>query len=291
MMASEKKRMVQKHRPFTAAAIAGLTLGALAFGTLAVRAEGPAAPQNGMEEPVAPRQSWSFAGPFGKFDQAQLQRGFEVYQKVCSACHSLKLIAFRDLGEPGGPDFSPAQIKALAASYKVKDGPNDSGDMFERPGRPSDHFPPPFANEQAAAAALGTAPPDMSDLAKARSIPRPFPLFVYDLFTQYQEQGPDYIVGIMNGYTDPNDPKYNAYFPGHKIAMPKPLADGIVPYTDGTPQTVEQYSKDVAAFLFWAAEPKLDERKALGFQVILFLIVFAGLLYFTKKKIWSSVPH
>ena len=286
---SEKKTM--NRRSLTVAALAGLALGALAFGTFAVRAEEPAAPQNTMEEPVAPRQSWSFAGPFGKFDQAQLQRGFEVYQKVCSACHSLKLVAFRDLGEPGGPEFSEAQIKTLAASYKVKDGPNDSGDMFERPGRPSDHFPPPFANEQAAAAALGTAPPDMSDLAKARSIPRPFPLFIFDLFTQYQEQGPDYIVGIMNGYTDPNDPKYNAYFPGHKIAMPKPLADGLVPYTDGTPQTVDQYAKDVAAFLYWAAEPKLDERKELGFQVILFLIVFAGLLYFTKKKIWSSVPH
>ncbi len=203
----------------------------------------------------------------------------------------MNLVAFRDLSEPGGPGFSEAQVKTLAATYQIEDGPNDSGDMFKRPGRPSDHFPSPFANPQAAAAALGVAPPDMSDLAKARSIPRPFPLFIFDLFTQYQEQGPDYIVGIMNGYTNPNDPQYNAYFPGHKIAMPKPLSDGAVPYTDGTPQTVEQYSKDVAAFLYWAAEPKLDQRKKMGFQVMIFLIVFASLLYFTKKKIWSSVPH
>ncbi|HEY1735506.1 MAG TPA: cytochrome c1 [Methylovirgula sp.] len=278
-------------RPFAVAGFAGLALGTFAFGTLAVRAEGPASTQSAMEEPVAPRQTWSFAGPFGQYDQAQLQRGYEVYQKVCSACHSMKLVAFRDLSEPGGPSFSEGQVKALAATYQIEDGPNESGDMFKRPGRPSDHFPSPFANPQAAAAALGVAPPDMSDLAKARSIPRPFPLFIFDLFTQYQEQGPDYIVGIMNGYTNPKDPQYNAYFPGHKIAMPKPLSDGIVPYTDGSPQTVEQYSKDVAAFLYWAAEPKLDQRKKLGFQVMIFLIVFAGLLYFTKRKIWSNVPH
>lgn len=270
--------------PFAIAAAIGLALGGLAFGSIAVSAEG-------LDEPVPPRQTWSFAGPFGQYDQAQLQRGYEVYQKVCSACHSMNLVAFRDLSEPGGPGFTEAQVKTLAATFQIEDGPNDSGDMFKRPGRPSDPFPSPFANPQAAAAALGVAPPDMSDLAKARSIPRPFPLFIFDLFTQYQEQGPDYIVGIMNGYTDANDPQYNAYFPGHKIAMPKPLSDGAVPYTDGTPQTVEQYSKDVAAFLYWAAEPKLAQRKKLGFQVILFLIVFASLLYFTKKKIWSSVPH
>ncbi len=270
--------------PFAIAAAIGLALGGLAFGSIAASAEG-------LDEPVPPRQTWSFAGPFGQYDQAQLQRGYEVYQKVCSACHSMNLVAFRDLSEPGGPGFTEAQVKTLAATFQIEDGPNDSGDMFKRPGRPSDHFPSPFANPQAAAAALGVPPPDMSDLAKARSIPRPFPLFIFDLFTQYQEQGPDYIVGLMNGYTNPNDPQYNAYFPGHKIAMPKPLSDGAVPYTDGTPQTVEQYSKDVAAFLYWAAEPKLDQRKKLGFQVILFLIVFASLLYFTKKKIWSSVPH
>ena len=265
--------------------LTALMLGGVMFASLAARAEGP------NEEPIPPRQSWSFAGAFGQFDQAQLQRGFEVYQKVCSNCHSMKLLSFRDLSEPGGPSFSEGQVKALAATYKVQDGPNDQGQMFERPGRPSDRFPSPFPNDEAAAASFGAAPPDMSDLAKARSFPRPFPLFIIDAFTQYQEKGPDYIVGILNGYTHADDPNWNAYFPGHKIAMPKPLTDGAVAYTDGAPQTVAQYSKDVAAFLYWSAEPKLEARKKLGFHVIIFLIVFAGLLYFTKKKIWANVPH
>jgi ubiquinol-cytochrome c reductase cytochrome c1 subunit len=279
-----------KMAPFKMA-LGALVLSGAMFATVAVKAEGPAKSQTSTEEPIPPRQQWSFAGPFGRFDQAQLQRGFKVYQKVCSNCHSLNLVAFRDLGEPGGPGFSAGQIKALAATYKIKDGPNDAGEMFERPGRPSDHFPPPFPNPEAAAASFGTAPPDMSDLAKARSYPRPFPLFVFDLFTQYQEQGPDYIVSILNGYTHPNEPNWNAYFPGHKIAMPKPLSDGQVTYTDGSPQTVQQYSHDVAAFLFWAAEPKLEQRKELGLRVMLFLIVFATLMYFTKKKIWSNIEH
>lgn len=271
--------------------LSGMVLAtSLMIGGVAMAA-GTAKTQSGGQEPIPPRQSWSFAGPFGRFDPAQLQRGFEVYQKVCSACHSLNLIAFRDLSAPGGPAFSDSQVKALAASYKIKDGPNDSGEMFERPGRPADHFPPPFPNEQTAAAAFGTAPPDMSDLAKARTYPRPFPLFIFDALTQYQEQGPDYIVGIMNGYTRPDDPHYNEYFPGHKIAMPKPLEDGLVKYTDGSPETVKQYSRDVAAFLFWASEPHLDARKKMGFHVVLFLIVFAGLLYFTKRKIWANVEH
>ncbi|QXX75585.1 cytochrome c1 [Methylovirgula sp. HY1] len=274
----------------------GLTLGALAlggiaFGGFSINLAKAATAQSGQAEPIPPRQHWSFAGPFGKFDRAQLQRGYKVYHDVCSNCHSMKLLSFRDLAAPGGPDFSEAQVKALAATYKVKDGPNDAGQMYERPGRPADTFPSPFANKEAAAAAFGTAPPDMSDLAKARSIPRPFPLFIFDAFTQYQEEGPDYIVGILNGYTHPNDPNWNEYFPGHKIAMPNPLSDGAVVYTDGSPQTVKQYSKDVAAFLFWAAEPKLDARKELGFRVMLFLIVFAVLMYFTKKKVWSNIPH
>ncbi len=275
--------------------LGALVFGGLAFGGLAVKAAESDSSQtesgHSHAQAVPARQNWSFAGPFGQFDQAQLQRGFEVYQKVCSACHSLKLLAFRDLSEPGGPDFSEGQVKTLSATYKVKDGPNDAGEMYERPGRPSDHFPSPFPNEQAAAAAFGTAPPDMSVLAKARHIPRPFPLFIFDAFTQYQEQGPDYIVALLNGYTNDKDPNWNEYFPGHKIAMPKPLSDGAIQYTDGSPQTVQQYSKDVAAFLYWAAEPKLDTRKKLGFRVILFLIVFAGLLYFTKKKIWAGVAH
>jgi ubiquinol-cytochrome c reductase cytochrome c1 subunit len=250
---------------------------------------GAALPLAADESETPPRQSWTFAGLFGKFDQAQVQRGFKVYHDVCSTCHSLNLIAFRDLGDESGPGFSVGQIKALAATYKITDGPNESGDMFQRPGRPSDYFPPPFANPEAAKAALSVAPPDMSDLAKARSFARPFPLFIFDAFTQYQEEGPDYIVAILNGFTHPDDPKWNEYFAGHKIAMPKPLSDGSVQYTDGSPETLVQYSRDVAAFLYWAAEPKLEDRKKTGFRVIIFLIVFAGMLYFVKKRIWESV--
>lgn len=271
----------------------GLALGALILGGLPARAADTAGAPTavGHEVAIPQRQSWSFAGPFGTFDQAQLQRGFKVYREVCSNCHSLNLLSFRDLAERNGPDFSEAQVKALAATYKVKDGPNDKGDMYERPGRPSDRFPAPFPNKEAAVAAFGVEPPDMSDLAKARAYPRPFPLFIFDAFTQYQEQGPDYIVALLEGYTDHKNLNWNEYFPGHKIAMPKPLADGQIAYTDGSPQTVQQYSKDVAAFLYWAAEPKLEDRKKLGFRVMLFLIVFAVLMYFTKKKIWENVAH
>jgi ubiquinol-cytochrome c reductase cytochrome c1 subunit len=254
------------------------------------KSENPGAAAEG-EQPKPPSQSWSFAGPFGTFDQAQLQRGFKVYHDVCANCHSLKFVAFRNLADPGGPGFSEGQVKALAATYKIKDGPNDAGEMFERPGRPSDYFPWAFANEQAAAASLGKAPPDMSLLAKARSYERGFPLFIIDAITQYQQQGPDYIVALMQGYTKDSDPNWNEYFPGHKIAMPKPLSDGAVEYTDGSPQTVHQYAQDVSAFLMWAAEPKLEARKHLGFRVIIFLIVFAALLYFVKRRIWAGVAH
>jgi cytochrome c1 len=242
------------------------------------------------EEHRAPdRQSWSFYGPFGRYDQAQLQRGFKIYKEVCSNCHSINDLAFRNLGDPGGPGFSEGQVKALAATYKVKDGPNDAGEMYERPGRPSDHLPPPFPNKQAAIAALGAAPPDMSVLAKARAISRGFPYFITDAFIQYQEAGPDYIYAILTGYTHDDDPNWNVIYPGHHIAMPKPLADGAVDYTDGTPQTLPQYAKDVSAFLMWAAEPKLEERKEIGFRVIVFLIIFATLLFFVKKRIWAKV--
>ena len=244
-----------------------------------------------------PPQKWSFAGPFGKYDEAQLQRGFKIYREVCSACHSMNLLSFRNLAEPGGPGFSEAQIGAIASEYRISDL-DDQGNPIQRPGRPADHFPPPFANELAAKAANGgTAPPDMSTLAKARTYQRGFPWFVIDMVTQYQEQGPDYIAAIVTGFKDP-PPKgfqlpsgahYNEYFPGHAIAMPPPLQAGQVKYDDGTPETIEQYSKDVAAFLMWAAEPHLVQRKRIGFQVMVFLIVLSGLLYFTKKKVWSAV--
>jgi cytochrome c1 len=253
-----------------------------------------------------PAQKWSFAGPFGTFDRAQLQRGFKVYKEVCAACHSMKLLSFRNLGEKGGPEFSAGQIKTLAAEYKVKDGPNESGEMFERPARPADRFPSPFANDEAAKAANnGAVPPDFSVIAKARTYSRGFPMWVVDIVTQYQEQGPDYITGLLTGYEEA--PKgvhiesglnYNKYFPGNAIAMANPLlaviddngkANDPTFYTDGTPVTREQVARDISAFLMWAAEPKLEERKQTGSKVMLWLIILAGLLYFTKQKIWSRL--
>jgi len=246
-------------------------------------------------QPSPPRITWSFSGPFGQYDQAQLQRGFKIYREVCSNCHSLDLLAFRNLADPGGLGFSEAQAAAVAAEYKIKDV-DDKGQPVERAGRPADYFPSPFPNAAAAAAANGVAPPDMSTLAKARVYLRGFPWFIFDAFTQYQELGPDYIHAILTGYENaPKDFKlpegghYNKYFPGHNIAMPQPLQDGQVTYEDGTPQTLDQYAKDVSAFLMWAAEPKLEQRHRIGFQVMIFLIVLSGLLYFTKKKVWHEV--
>ena len=252
-----------------------------------------------------PALSWSFSGPFGTFDRAQLQRGYKVYKEVCASCHSAALLKFRNLSQPGGPEFTPGQVTALAATYQVKDGPNEAGEMFERPGRPADAFPSPFPNEQAARAANGGAyPPDMSVLAKARTYERGFPRFIFDIFTQYQEQGPDYIAALLTGYKDPPPEGvtlqpgqyYNTYMPGHLIAMPNVLNDGQVEFPKGAdgqpqvPETAAQYAKDVTAFLVWAAEPHLEARKRLGLQVMLFLLIFGGLLYYTKKKVWSRMP-
>ncbi|MCX5578012.1 cytochrome c1 [Kaistia terrae] len=247
-----------------------------------------------------PQEPWSFAGVFGRFDTAQLQRGYQIYKEVCASCHSMNLVSFRNLGQPGGPHFSEAQVKALAETFQVQDGPNDVGDMFERAARPSDRFPAPFPNPEAAAASNnGKAPPDLSLMGKARAVERGFPWFVLDIFTQYQEGGPDYIHGLLTGYKEPPEGvkigtglHYNVGFgSGSAIAMAPPLSDGQVTYTDGTPETVDQYSRDVSAFLMWTAEPHLDARKRIGFQVIIFLIVFAGLLYLAKRKIWANVAH
>lgn len=264
-------------------------------GSLALLSTAVTAQEHGHESPVPPTQKWSFSGPFGKFDQGQLQRGFKIYKEVCSSCHSMSLVSFRNLAEEGGPGFSEAQVAALAAEYKIKDL-DDKGEPIERAGRPADAFPSPFANDRAAAAANGVAPPDFSTLAKARTYERGFPWFVFDIFTQFQEQGPDYITALLqgykeapNGFTVPPGGHYNEYFPGHVIAMPQPLTDGQVTFDDGAPQTLAQYAKDVTAFMMWAAEPHLVQRKRIGFQVMIFLIVFAGLLYFTKKKVWSAV--
>jgi ubiquinol-cytochrome c reductase cytochrome b/c1 subunit len=255
-----------------------------------------AQPASAQTEQVPPsRQKWSFAGPFGKYDEGQLQRGFKIYREVCANCHAMEMVSFHNLADAGGPGFSEAQAEAVAAEYKIKDL-DDQGNQIERAGRLADHFPPPFANELVAKATYGVPPPDMSTLAKARGYQRGFPWFVFDIVTQYQEQGPDYIAAYISGYKDPpkdlklpENGHYNEYFPGHNTAMPQPLQDGQVKYDDGTPETVAQYGKDVAAFLMWVAEPKLDARKRIGFQVFIFLIVFAGLMYFTKKKVWSAV--
>jgi ubiquinol-cytochrome c reductase cytochrome b/c1 subunit len=249
-----------------------------------------------IEAAAPPMQHWSFWGPFGQYNPQQLQRGFKIYREVCSVCHSVKLLSFRNLADPGGPGFTEAQATAVASGFQVTDGPNDQGQMFKRPGKIADYFPPPFANDQAARAALGGGlPPDMSTLAKARTYDEGFPWFLIDAFTMYQEQGPDYIHALLSGYTTapagfvlPPATYYNEYFPGHAIKMPPPLRDGQVKYTDGTPETLDQYGRDVAAFLMWAAEPKLDERKRLGFQVMIYLAALTLLLYFTKKKVWHE---
>ena len=263
------------------------TLGLAAVIAVTTFATGALAQEHGGKTPD--RQSWSFAGPFGSYDRAQLQRGFQVFREVCSNCHSAKGIAFRNLAEPGGPEFSEGQVKALAAEYKVKDGPDNDGNMFERNGRPADRIPSNYANPEAAKAALGAAPPDMTVLAKARSYHRGFPLFLIDPIIQYQEHGVDYIYSLIAlGYSDDKDPNHNDYFPGGHIAMAKPLSDGQVEYTDGSPKTVQQYTRDVSAYLMWMAEPKLDDRKKTGFRVMVFLIIFAGLLYFTKRRVWAA---
>jgi cytochrome c1 len=251
-------------------------LAILLAGAIALPAR-PAAAQEG-EVAAPPKLSWSFAGPFGKYDQAQLQRGLKIYHDVCSSCHSLSLVAFRNLADPGGPGYSEAQAAAFAAQYKLS---------------AADHFPAP---NEAVISSFPSRPPDMSVLAKARGYRRGFPGFVFDFFTQYQEQGVDYIAALLKGYenppqgvTVPSGLFYNKYFPSHNLAMPQPLFAGQIMYEDGAPQTLEQYSQDIAAFLMWTAEPRLDQRKRIGFQVMIYLIVLAGLLYLTKKKVWRQV--
>lgn len=264
---------------------AAVLAAALAAGLLAVSVTARAAGES--EKPT--KQHWSFAGMFGQYDRAQLQRGFQVYREVCQACHSINRVAFRNLMESGGPQFSLGQIRALAAEYEIDDI-DDSGQPVKRKARPADRFPKTYPNNEAAKAAQGAVPPDLSVMAKARSYERGFPWFIIDMLPgfAYQEHGVDYIVALLNGYTKEDDPKWNAYFPGHTIAMAKPLSDGQVEYTDGSPKTLQQYSRDVAAFMMWAAEPKLEQRKKAGLGVMIFLFIFAGLLYFTKKKVWAA---
>ncbi len=233
------------------------------------------------EAPKVEAQSWSFNGFFGRFDRGSLQRGFQVYKEVCSSCHGMNLLSYRNLGQPGGPEFNEAQVKAIAAEYEVQDGPNDQGDMFERPALPKDRFKEPFANENQARASNGGAyPPDLSVIAKARP------------------NGPDYLFALLTGYVDapsgvevPDGMNYNKAYPGHMIAMAAPLSDDAVEYGDGTQATTAQMARDVTQFMMWAAEPKLEERKRIGFQVMIYLLILAGLMYFTTKKLWSRVDH
>ncbi|WP_068086356.1 cytochrome c1 [Polycladidibacter stylochi] len=282
-------------------------IAALACGVLA----GSPALASG-DAPHIDEQSWSFSGPFGQYDKAQLQRGFKIYQEVCSSCHSMHYLSFRNLAEEGGPGFSVDEVKALAAEYEVTDGPNSDGEMFERPAKPFDRFPSPFANvEEAKVSNGGAYPPDLSLIAKARGTGRGWKI-LSDVFTQYQEGGPDYIYNLLTGYKEEfpacageQDNYYNPKFIGGSlpaecngghltgggIAMAPPLSDEIVEYTDGTPMTVDQYARDVSAFLMWTAEPKLEQRKRMGLGVLSFLVIFASLLYFSKRKIWKNVDH
>ncbi len=225
------------------------------------------------------KTDWSFKGPFGKFDRAALQRGYQVYNEVCSSCHSMKYLSYRNLAETGGPEFTEAQAKAIAASFEVTDGPNADGEMFQRPGRLSDKFVMPYENEKAAQAANGGAyPPDMTVLVKARG------------------GGVDYIYSLLQGYEDPpsnvsldDGVYYNKYMYGNKIKMSNQLSDGLVEYSDGTNATVEQMAKDVTTFLMWTAEPHLETRHRMGFRAIVYLIILTVLVYFSMKKIWSRI--
>lgn len=237
-----------------------------------------ATPAGAAGDAVKPIQlDWSFEGVFGVYDRDALRRGYKVYKEVCAVCHSAELVRFRNLMEPGGPEFTEGQVKALAADIVVVDGPDDRGEMFERPGEPKDRFPSPYPNDQAAAAAMGAAAPDLSVIAKARP------------------DGVNYLYSLLVGYADAPEGfellpglSYNTYFPGHVLAMPRPLSDGQVEYEDGTPNTVEQMAKDVTHFLMWTAEPKLEQRHRLGFQVMIYLVLLSGFLWFAMRKVWSD---
>ena len=234
---------------------------------------------NAAEKVEYLKTEWSFKGLFGKFDRAALQRGYQVYTEVCSSCHSMKYLSYRNLAEEGGPEFTVAQAKAIAASFEVTDGPNDDGEMYTRPGKLSDKFVMPYDNVKAAQAANGGAyPPDMSVLVKARG------------------DGVDYIYSLLQGYEDPpvgmsldDGVYYNKYMYGNKIKMSNQLSDGLVEYGDGTNASVEQMAKDVTTFLMWAAEPHLESRHQMGFKAIVYLVILTILVYFSMKKIWSRI--
>ena len=223
-----------------------------------------------------PKHNWSFKGLTGTFDKSAVQRGFKVYREVCSGCHSMSLLYYRDLIDIG---FSNEEVKAIAAEYTVIDGPNDEGEMFERPARPSDRFIPPFSNEQEARVSNnGSYPPDLSVITKAK------------------KRGPDYIFNLLLGYTEPpvdfelgEDMYYNKWKEGHQIAMAQPLDEGYVDYDDGTENTLPQLAEDITTFLVWSAEPELEERKKLGIKVILFFIVLGSIVFIVKNRLWREI--
>ncbi len=228
-------------------------------------------------EKSAPKDyKWQWEGPFGSFDYDAVNRGLQVYLQVCSACHSLEYVSYRDLTKIG---LSQDEINEIAADFEVTDGPNDLGEMFQRPAAANDKFVKPFPNKQAARIANnGVAPPDLSMITKARA------------------DGDDYVASLLRGYSDP--PKglevgeglhYNRYFSGRQIAMAPPLVDDIIEYDDGTPATLEQLAKDVTSFLAWTAEPHLVERKRLGFKVLGFLLILASLIGLIKRRIEKEV--
>jgi len=253
----------------------------IAAGLGLVMLTGPAVAPAQEATPALPKQAWPFEGVFGAFDRASAQRGFQVYNEVCSNCHALHLVAYGDLGADGpggGLGFSLEEVKAVAAAKQVPDT-NDQGEPITRPALPADHFVAPFANEKAARATNnGALPPDLSLIVKARE---DGPNYVYDLLTGYKEPPPDMKMGEgMN---------YDEFFPGHQIAMPQPLNDNSVTFADGTPATLNEEAYDVVNFLAWAAEPTLEDRHRTGIKVILFLLVMTGILYAGKRRIWAAV--
>ena len=221
-------------------------------------------------------REWSFSGPFGTFDKAAMQRGFQVYNEVCAGCHSMKLIAFRNFADLG---YNDAEIKALAAQYEVQDGPNDDGEMFMRPAIPADRMPAPYANDNAARAGNnGALPPDLSLIAKARPNG---PNYLYSLLSSYGD--------APNGKEVPDGMYYNAAYPGHLIAMPQPLYGDDVEFSDGAATSIEAVSADLTQFLMWAAEPKMEVRKRIGVAAVFFLSIFVILSYLAKRRIWADV--
>ena len=249
-----------------AALMAGLSGAALASGDAGTEPLRPKSPPNG----------WHHSGITGTFDRAALQRGYQVYKEVCSACHGMNLVAYRNLAEIG---FTADQVKAIAAGYEVKAAPDDQGEVKMRPALPSDKFVSPFANDNAARAANnGALPPDLSLMAKARQHGEDY---LYSLLTGYMPAPQE--ITLMPGMS------YNPYFAGHQIAMPAPLHEGGVTYADGTAATVEQMAHDVSAFMTWAAEPKMEARKQTGLKIMIFLIVFAGVMYAVKRRVWAKL--